>query len=82
MGVRRRTAAATSAAFPSVRSRITVSSEDGDVAWLARLALRLGHPERRALVLLAESLLLEAYIASQELADASSVAGSVIGPVS
>jgi len=67
----RRAAAAFTSAYPSARARITVSSEDGDVAWLARLALRLGPPERRALVLLAESLLLEADIASQALADAN-----------
>lgn len=49
--------------------RIVFSHDDLDVAWLARLALRLEPTERRHLVRLAECLLLESDRETLELPD-------------
>ena len=53
-------------------TRIVVSEADFEVAYLARLALRLPPMQRRLLTTLAESLLQEVGIAMQEQADAQS----------
>jgi hypothetical protein len=74
-------AANAAAAARRLTTRIVVSEADLDVAYLARLALRLPPTQRRHLVLLAECLLQEVETTTTAQADARSGAARVIGRV-